>query len=64
MADKTFKLGDHVRHIVMKRTGKITWIDTRPLESNPQISVEVYRVKFDNFTSTVEAYAHEIELER
>ena len=57
MADKTFKLKDRVIHLQSKRTGEIIFIYSRPLESNPDISVEVYRMKVDNFPSTIEGYA-------
>ena len=63
MADQTFKVGDRVKHIKIGRVGQVVYVYTKTLENTPGTGVQVYRIVFDNFLSTTDAYANEIEPE-
>jgi hypothetical protein len=63
MADKTFKIGDRVRHIKLGRVGQVTYIYTAKLLDEPGIRKLVYRIKFDNSPSTVDVLESELERE-
>lgn len=64
MADETFKVGDRVTHPKLDRSGKIIYIYTKTLENAPGTEVQVYRIVFDQFLSTIDAYADDLEPER
>ena len=62
-AAQTFKVWDRVIHLKLGRSGTVTYIYTQTIENAPETGVQVYRVQFDNFSSTVDTYEWELERE-
>lgn len=61
MTDKTFKVGDRVKHKQLERMGEITYIYTQPIEGVLDEMVDICRVQFDDFPGTIDAREYELE---
>ena len=60
MDSYTFKVGDRVRHLKLGRVGRVTHITPTELRGAPEKKRAVYRVKFDDFPSTLEVREGEL----